>query len=341
MFEDILKEAVEHLEEDFYSKKMNFSYSSLKQLMWNPAIFYQLYVLGNKEEKIESHLVQGKLIHCLLLEEQNFDNIFLISPSSLPTGNTRTVIDKVFKHHQELASNGDTRENLEEFKDAIIDVLKDINLHQTLKTDDQRIDKIITPETVSYWNYLKVKQGKTLISNEDYLYCKEAVDVMKQDQSLCDLIGYNANDFNNIEVHNELQLTMDVADKPFGVKGILDNLVIDHDNKKIRVNDVKTTSKDLKDFPETVEFYSYWLQAVIYMTLVHINYGKLIDAGYTVDFHFIVIDKTFLVYPFKVTELTMTSWLQRMKEVLNKAEWHYINKNYALPYDFAVGNVFL
>ena len=341
MLDDLLRETMGHLEDEFYQKKMVFSYSSLKQLMWNPAIFYQLYVLGNKEEKPESHLVQGRLVHCLLLEEENFDKMFLISPDALPSGNTRQVVDRVFKHFMEVHKHDDTREYLQEFEGAVIDVLKDMNLHQSLKTDEQRRDKIITPETIAYWEFLKLKQGKVLISQEDYDYCKGAVELIKQDKKICQLIGCSVSEFDNVEVLNETELQMEVVGKPFGIKGILDNIIIDHDKKEIRINDIKTTSKDLKDFPETIEFYSYWLQAVIYCSLVAMTYEHLINEGYDLKFHFVVIDKMFQTYAFPVSIKTLDSWFERMQEVLKKAEWHYINKNFTLPYDFATGSVSL
>ena len=48
-FEDLMQESVQHLEKDFYKQKFYFSYSSLNKLLWNPAVFYQLYVMGLKE----------------------------------------------------------------------------------------------------------------------------------------------------------------------------------------------------------------------------------------------------------------------------------------------------
>jgi len=337
MLDDLLRETMEHLEDEFYQKKMVFSYSSLKQLMWNPAIFYQLYVLGNKEEKPESHLVQGRLVHCLLLEEENFDKMFLISSEILPAGNTRQVVDTVFRQYRD-----ENRLLLTEYEAEIVQVLKDINLHQKLNTDQQRVAKIITPETIAYWEHLKMKQGKILISQEDYDYCKGAVELIKQDKKICQLIGCSVSEFDNVEVLNETELQMEVVGKPFGIKGILDNIVLDHDKKEIRINDIKTTSKDLKDFPETVEFYSYWLQAVIYCSLVAMSYSHLIDVGgYDLKFHFVVIDKTFQTYAFPVSQTTLNSWLERMQDVLKKAEWHYINKDFTLPYEFATGNVVL
>jgi len=341
--EDLMNDSIEKLEGNFYSKKFYFSYSSLNKLMWSPAVFHQLYVLGIKEERQDAHLVQGKIIHALLLEPEKFNDNFIISPDNLPTGNTKTVVDRVFSHHKELADNGDTRTSLVEFTDAIIDILKDMNVHQSLvddkKTgvtgDQKRLDKILTAEAENYWNFLRNRGNKTLIDQQSYDFCLNAVDMIKTDSKLCTLLGHDLNDFSNKEVFNELTLMVDMADKSFGLKGIVDNLVIDHDKKILYINDVKTTSKDLKDFPETVEFYSYWMQAVIYSTLVSINFSNLREAGYELKFHFVVIDKMFQTYAFPVQESTLASWLDRLTETLKKAEWHYNNKSYDLPYEFA------
>lgn len=339
--EDLMNESIEIMENDFYNKYFQFSYSSLNKLLWNPAVFYQLYVLGNKEEKLDAHLIYGKIIHALLLEPEKFNEQFIISPDNLPTGNPRTVIDRIFSHHQELVKNGDQRTMLSEFTNAILDVMKDMNYHQNLKTDQQRLDKILTPDVENYWNFLKTKGSKTLIDQQSYDFCLNAVDIIKTDSKICKLIGCNPSEFDNIEVLNELPLSCKINDKLFGLKGIVDNLVIDHDKKILYINDVKTTSKDLKDFPESVEFYNYWMQAAIYVSLVITNYSDLINKGYEVKFHFVVIDKNYLVYPFEVKESTLNSWLNNLQESLAKAEWHYINKRYDLPYDFAIGNVSL
>jgi hypothetical protein len=341
-FEDLMQESVQHLEKDFYKQKFYFSYSSLNKLLWNPAVFYQLYVMGLKEERVDSHLVQGKIIHALLLEEEKFNELFIISPANLPTGNLRTVIDRVFYHHTELKRNGDQREKLEEFDQAILDVMKDMNYHQSLKTDQQRLDKVLTADAYNYWSFLQMKGNKTLIDQESYDFCRNAVDMIKTHKQVCDLIGCNVTEFDNKEVQNEVMLQLELNDRPFGLKGIVDNLVIDHSQKTIFINDIKTTSKDLKDFPETVDFYSYWLQAIMYVSLVSMKYIHLIDAGgYKIKFHFVVIDRAFQTYAFPVSDGTLNKWLDKFKEVLEIADWHYTNKSYELPYQFAKGMVAL
>jgi hypothetical protein len=340
-FEDLMEESVQHLETDFYKKKFYFSYSSLNKLLWNPAVFHQMYILGMKEERLDAHLVQGKAIHALLLEEEKFNEIFMISPANLPTGNLRVVIDRVFYHHTELYRHGDERQKLEEFQDAVVDVMKDMNYHQSLKTDQQRLDKVLTTEAYNYWSFLKMKGNKTLIDQETYDFCKNAVDMIKTNQDLCKLICCNPTDFENKEVFNEHAFQLDITDKVYGLKGIIDNLVIDHDAKVIFVNDIKTTAKELKDFPETVEYYSYWLQAVVYLSAASMQFYHLIEEGYQMKFHFVVIDRAFQTYAFPVTEGTINKWLDKFKEVIEIADWHYTNRSYDLPYQFAKGLVAL
>jgi hypothetical protein len=339
--EDLMNESIQKLEGDFYSKKFYFSYSSLNKLLWNPAVFYQLYVLGIKEERTDAHLVQGKIIHALLLEPEKFQDNFIVSPDNLPTGNPRIVIDRVFAHHQELAKNGDPRTDVTEFSDAILDVMKDMNYHQSLKTDQQRLDKMMTPEIENYWNFLRAKGTKTLIDESSYDFCLGAVELIKTNSQICKLLGCNLTEFDNIQVFNELEISCNMADKNFGLKGIVDNLVIDHDQKILYINDVKTSSKELKDFPETVEFYSYWMQAVIYCTLVSVKFQNLLLQGYEVKFHFIVIDKSFQTYAFPVRQTTLEEWFDRLNKSLEKANWHYTNNSYDLPYDFATKSIVL
>lgn len=339
--ESLMEESIKQLETGFYSKKFYFSYSSISKLMWNPVVFHQLYVLGIKEERQEAHLVQGKLIHGLLLEPEKFNEQFLVSPDNLPTGNPKIVINRVFAHHKELAQNGDERTMLPEFMDAIIDVMKDMNYHQSLKTDQQRLDKVFTVESENYWNFLKAKGNKTLIDQQTYDYCTNAVEIIKTNKKVCDLIGLNVTEFDNKQVYNEMALQMDMPSRPFGLKGIIDNIVIDHDKKILYINDVKTTSKDLKDFSESVEFYGYWMQAVVYCSMVNVSFAHFIEQGYQTKFHFVTIDKMFQTYAFQVTDMTLIEWLDRLRITLDKVQWHYENKSYDLPYDFATDSITL
>jgi len=122
----------------------------------------------------------------------------------------------------------------------------------------------------------------------------------------------------------------------------LDNVKVDHDAKIIYLNDLKTTGKTISDFKETVDFFNYWAQIAIYYRLVAYKFYELLkDEKWKVETAFIVIDKYQQVYPFKVSTLTMQKWQAQLEEKLNEAEWHYKERNYKLPYEFANGLVTL
>lgn len=326
---------------EFYSKPFYLSYSGLNKLLYSPSLFYRHYILQQREDKLESYLIDGKVIHCLLLENGSFDDQFILTPASLPTGNTRTVVDKAFAIYAEEFKLNEQRDGqLSDYTQEILDVLKEIKLHQSLKTDVQRVDKIINDETKAYWEFLKIRGDKVLIDIETLQRCNEAVDALRFNSQVSELLGLLTSEMDNVEIHNELYLTAE-TEKVFGLKGIVDNIKIDLDKKIMYINDLKTTGKTITDFEETIEFYNYWAQAAIYERLVRYKFSELLTDEWKVVFNFIVVDKYQQVYPFEVSAETLGNWQLKLEANLNEAEWHYKNKNYTLPYQFATGKVIL
>ncbi len=69
-------------------------------------------------------------------------------------------------------------------------------------------------------------------------------------------------------VYSEHPIQIDLPGYPFGLKGIIDNLVVNETDKTIVINDLKTTGKTVAEFAETVDYYNYWLQAAVYKKLI-------------------------------------------------------------------------
>lgn len=337
--EQMVEESVNHLEADFYQKKFHFSYSSISKLLYSPAVFYQMYVLGHKEIRTDKHLVEGSLIHNLLLEPEKFHEQFVTLPSALPKDKAKQLVDSVFyKVELQLRDNPDV--TFQDCETYILEVMQEMNYFQALKTDGQRLEKVITTENSNYFEFLKTRGSRDIIDEEMFTYCQSAVDIIKQHPEVLELLGQDDTG-RDIEVFNELPVEVSMSKFSFGLKGIIDNLVIDHDKKMININDFKTSSKDLSSFKDSVEYYNYWMQAVMYMLMVSHKYQKLIEEGYELHFRFIVIDRFFNVYPFKVSDTSSQAWLTRFDEVLNKVNYHYESKRFQLPYEFDKGLVIL
>lgn len=325
------------LQQEFYSKPLYLSYSALSKMMYSPSLFYRHYVLQQREEKLDKYLIDGKVIHCLLLDDGSFDKQFMLMPSALPTGNTKIVLDKIYDRVKEAPGI------LGNYTVEIIEVLQEINLHQSLKTDTQRIDKIVTEESKSYFEFLKIKGGKDLLDEETMKRCNEAVTAIRNNELCSGLLGLVRHEMENLDVFNEIPLSSEpFEDKyPFGLKGILDNIKVDYDRKKIYVNDLKTTGKTIVDFKDTVEYFNYWAQMAIYERLVREAFKELLTEEWVIDFHFVVVDKYNQVYPFQVSRETMDLWQQKLDVKLTEFRWHYKEKRYELPYQFAISNVIL
>ena len=151
-----------------------------------------------------------------------------------------------------------------------------------------------------------------------------------------------ATDFemDTIQVHNEKFLDCKLNDYKFGLKGYVDKYIVDDESKTITIVDLKTTAKPLDSFAETVDFYNYWLQAAIYSLLVVKNVDEN-QQDYKIIFKFVVIDKYDQVYVFPVSEPTLVRWMTSLKQILQEANYHYSERKYNLPYEFANGNIIL
>lgn len=327
-------------EQEFFSKPFLMSYSGLNRLMFSPALFYNHYILGQREDVTDRNMIEGSLIHCLLLKPESFDDQFVLSVADLPSDNPRTVLHTLFNHYKEIKQSDpeDKREELHEFAYAIIDILADMNLYQSLKTDIQRLDKMMIEKNVHYWEYLKKAEGRIVIDQDLYDFAAAAVEKIKNTPSVIDAMGFFEDPaFTGVTKQNELQLTMFDDTLKFGLRGIIDNLVIDPKKKIIKVNDLKKTSKDLLSFKDSIEYYRYYLQAAMYHKLVeHVYLSRPEYEDFKIVFRFVVVDSYMQIAPIKVSEETMTEWLKILNEKLEHANYHFTTQNFELPYDFLI-----
>jgi len=325
-------------EKEFYAKDFKFSYSSLNKLLFSPTLFYKDYILLDKEERTEKHLIEGSLIHCLLFEPKNLLNKFKIVPDKSPSDNVRKILYR-------LTELSDVDQDLlsidKEWTDLILMVLKDFNLYQSLKKDEARLAKIQTNANVSYWEFIS-NPLIDVVDSDTVEKCKGIVEVLLKNKEVSEIFQEKGSDFelDPVKIYAEKKLESNLKKYKFGIKGIVDYYKIDSESKIVTICDLKTTSKTISDFKETIEFYNYWLQAVIYCKLVYENHKDDWD-NYKILFKFIVIDKYKQVYIFDVSEPTIQQWVKRLNNVLKVANYHYINSKYNLPYEFLLGKVIL
>lgn len=319
----------------FYRQKFYFSYSGINKLLFSPVMFYNHYVLNQREDGTDAHLVGGRVLHCLLFEPDKYDDHFVTMPGKFPTDSQRKIIDNIFKYHLTVGNN---TLNLSDYSQDILTQLLTANLYQTLKTDQQRLDKILTSENTEYFEFLKLSLDKTTVDQPTLDGCKVSVEVLKNNSNVRALLQLDRDvEDKSIEAYNELFVKAEADNLPFGFHGVLDNVVVDHNSKTIFINDLKTLGKSIQDFPDSVEYYRYWIQAIIYVLLAKEKFS--ITDDWNVQVTFIVIDKYNQVYPYQVSSETLAKWSESFDDIVQKIKWHYENRRYDLPYELALGNV--
>ena len=124
--------------------------------MFSPSLFYRDYILEEREEKTDKHLIEGKLIHLLLLQPEEFDKEFILSPSKTPSDAVSRVLKTFLMYLLRMYLN-----KVED--DLILVYLKKENLYQSFKDDQKRIDKIRTLDNAEYYKFYLQKKVKILL----------------------------------------------------------------------------------------------------------------------------------------------------------------------------------
>lgn len=321
------------LEDEFFTQGFLMSYSGLNRLLYSPGAFYQHYVLKQREDTTDKAMAEGKLIHCMLLNPETFTDEFVVLPNSFPSENPKRVMERLHAHISEAYREiTDTRETilpyLENVQNALLDILKDENLHQTLKTDQQRLDRMLTDKNMEYLDFLLKKKDRTVVDKDMVQFAERVRETFMNNASMRHLTGVSLSS----GVYNETEVVMFSDDYLFGIRGIIDNLVIDHEQKVIRINDLKKSSKPLTAFPETVEYYKYWMQAAIYKMIVDSIKQTTYGVDYPVEFRFLVVDPYMQIAPMKVSDETMAKYMELTLDALRIANEHFTKKDFSLPY---------
>ena len=206
-------------EEEFYSKPFNFSYSSLNRLLFSPSLFYKDYILKDREIRTDKHLIEGKLVHCLVFQPEKVSDLFSIVPGKVPSDSVKKVLRGV---KETVSDNND----LDTLDPMILACLKEHNLYQSLKTDDQRLAKVKTPDNQNYYEFICIT-GKDVIDNDTLLRCQEQANTIKQNPKVMELFDFGTDfELDTLEVFKEKPLECKLQNYEFGLKGILDYYIM-------------------------------------------------------------------------------------------------------------------
>jgi len=305
----------------------HISHSSLSALSVSPQYFlkYKRRELDRDSKAFDL----GSAIHCWLFEHKEFDNRYVVSHAN-PVGGMMGVFiesyveaeDTMINEHMPKEMKLDGYVTLHElcydkagFKTALETVLKKFN----------------SDENQAYYKFLKENLGKTVLSQDDMTTIVACYDSIMRHEKAKSLIrpsdGEQKPEFEISWIYKEID-----------VKSIIDNLILDVENKKVYIVDLKTSSKSVYNFERSYFSYNYYRQMAIYRLAVHSYLEKLgMDTKeYDILSYIVVVQTTGLhecvVYKPDLADLSFG--LDQFDELVNRYKWHVDNNQWDFPMEY-------
>tara|TARA_R110002020_G_scaffold233207_2_gene444958 strand:+ start:822 stop:1826 length:1005 start_codon:yes stop_codon:yes gene_type:complete len=308
------------------------SHSSLSALSVSPQYFmkYKRRELDRDSKAFDL----GSAIHCYIFERKDFENRYAISYNN-PVGGMMGIFiesyveaeDTIINEHMPKQLKLDGYVTLHElcydksgFKTALETVLKKFN----------------SEENQAYYKFLKENLGKTVLSQDDMntvIACQESV--IRHDMASKLLFPVQ-------KENTKPEFEISWIYKEINVKSIIDNLILDVENKKVYIVDLKTSSKSVYNFERSYFSYNYYRQLAIYKLAVKSYMEKLgMDTKeYDILSYIVVVQTTGLhecvVYQPALTDLSIG--IDEFDKLIERYKWHMDNNQWNFPMEYYINN---
>ena len=283
-------------------------------------------VLIRRTEESNDGIKHGSLVDDLLTDKltgsQIYKERYYLYDGNKPTATLGNLCDIILKNYEKIP---DTK--------TVLKIVKHNAFWSTTKDEDKLIAKFDLDE---FWDYLDVMYttvDKKVITTNDDLSAKEAVSILLTHEYSKHLY------FNDNE--NFYQLPFEIFYKNFKIRGILDRLSVDHKNRIVYMDDLKTGSGKAESFLKSFIEYRYYFQGAIYRKAFDYFYKKFNLENYTLaPFKFIYLGKTEKVpFIFTFTDKWNDAAINGFKtksgykysgldECLDKIYYHWKNEKY-------------
>jgi len=230
----------------------------------------------------------GNLVDCIMLQPDELDNKFYFKAVEKPTAQLLKLADFIV----DMCKKEDIPlVNLINDIDSVSRISDELNLFGSVKVPETRIKQF---NNDLFWGYLQAvseSENKTIFTSDTLDDAIDAIKILRENDKTAHLFS----PAENIDVIDQLKLVGTVAGHE--VKGMLDKVIIDHENKMITPYDLKCTDVKQRSFPYIFTKMKYYLQAALYLALV-VEWASKEYPDYVVnEFRFIVYSRNDK-YPF-------------------------------------------
>jgi hypothetical protein len=219
----------------------------------------------------------GSYVDDLLVDKITNNNLckelYVIYDDNKPTATLGVLCDIIIDNYDKVPN-----------VNTVLKIVKHNGFWSNIKTEDKLISNFDKPE---FWDYIKIKletKNKIVVTQKESQDAEECVGLLLNHKHTYHLFN------NNFE--NHYQYKFEYGYKGFHLRGIIDKMSIDHTNKIVYMEDIKTGSSRADEFTKSFIKYCYYFQEAVYSKAFDSICEQLGLVGYTLaPFKFIFIGR--------------------------------------------------
>lgn len=333
---EIIPESIELIkltDEEYFSNKYKDYISNSKLSLLNPDEegSIEKYESGF-DSKFSDSFELGGAVHAIVLQPDEYK----ISDLHKPSGKLGVFVTEVLKCRQNGLDLSSSFKIASEKSDYYSSSLSSTRLKKAIKTGLP-----FYLERYKKFENEKIQELYLSKANYDkYLMCLKGISDNPKFQNLIKPEGFiqDPDVFNEYAIFCEADIFFDeVLVKRIKLKSKLDNFTIDHENKIITLNDLKTTGKPVNFFmgsnikkldeanneeliwvPGSFQKYRYYRQMGMYLWMLQVAIKKLYNYEYKYNVNMLVVETipNFKSKVYKVSNADINKGLNELKQLL-------------------------
>lgn len=315
------------------------SHSSLSALKISP-LYFQKYINRELDQDDSRYLDLGSAIHCYILENHLFNDKYIISNTDVIGGMMGKFLEALVENEKYVTES--VHDSTEDVPGEFVLINTDHLYQHCYDISGFKlpiasvINKLKTKENNDYLNFLREAMGKHVLSQEEMGVIINCSETVKMHAVAANIL--NTSELSGGEPEKEILWTH----KGFKVKSIIDNLILDKEQKLVTVTDLKTTSKNPYNFIRSYTSYGYYRQIAIYKLAAQDYLKQLGENPMDYDFktYIVALQTTGLyecvVYEPDNTDLSIA--IDEFESLLDRLKWHQDHNRWEYPMEYYNNN---
>lgn len=257
-----LKELALDITEEEYRQDSALSYSILAK--YERSGFNGL---SNLFDRIDTpSLTFGSAVDSIITGgEEEFNDRFMVADYPSVPDSIISIVKNLFNNFKEVYFT------LEEIPyDIILSEIINCNYQSNWKPETRV--KVVKEKGQEYYNLLFLSQGKTILDNNTYYDVINTVEALKT--SAVTKWYFEEDSLFNNSIERLYQLKFKATFNGIDYRCMMDEVIVDHINKKIYLIDLKTSGKKEWEFAKSFNEWSYQIQARLYYRIFKENIEK-------------------------------------------------------------------